>query len=121
VHFISLIPCISSVFIFYYRVMKLNFEEDIATYRDPANSTHRPCSDTFNNSCLKDLKTLSPLAAKIQRLVTRKRSNKSKKHKHEECEGDPEDELEQQSANSLSTGNDESPSSGGNRNGGGED
>ncbi|KAJ7690612.1 hypothetical protein B0H14DRAFT_3532196 [Mycena olivaceomarginata] len=101
--------------------MKLNFEEDIATYRDPANSTHRPCSDTFNDSCLKDLKTLSPLAAKIQRLVTRKRSNKSKKRKHEEREGDPEDELEQQSANSPSTGNDDGPSSGGDRNGGGED
>ncbi|KAJ7851796.1 hypothetical protein B0H14DRAFT_3660006 [Mycena olivaceomarginata] len=46
--------------------MKLNFEEDIETYRDPANSTHRPCSDTFNDSCLKDLKTLLPLAPKIQ-------------------------------------------------------
>ncbi|KAJ7847472.1 hypothetical protein B0H14DRAFT_3675982 [Mycena olivaceomarginata] len=100
--------------------MKLNFEEDIETYRDPANSTHRPCSDTFNDSCLKDLKTLSPLAPKVQRLVTRKRSNKSKKRKREEREVDPEEESEQQS-NLPSTGNDDGASSGGDGNGDGED
>lgn len=101
--------------------MKLNFEEDISIYGDPANSTHRPCSDTFNDGCLKDLKTISPLASKIQRLVTRKRSNKSKKGKREEREEDLEEEPEQQSANTPSTGNDDSASSGGGGNGCGED
>ncbi|KAJ7801160.1 hypothetical protein B0H14DRAFT_3489924 [Mycena olivaceomarginata] len=99
--------------------MKLNFEEDIETYRDPADSSHRPCSDTFNDSCLKDLKTLLPLAPKIQRVATRKRSNKSKKRKHSEREEDQEEEQEQQSADhgSPSTRNDRA-STGGEGNGG---
>ncbi|KAJ7913791.1 hypothetical protein B0H13DRAFT_1873535 [Mycena leptocephala] len=77
---------------FLIRSMKLNFEEDIAIYGDPVESTHCPSSDTFNDSCLKDLKALSPLAPKIQRVVARKRANKAKKRKHRD---EPEDEDEE--------------------------
>ncbi|KAJ6540596.1 hypothetical protein B0H19DRAFT_1078004 [Mycena capillaripes] len=71
--------------------MKLNFEEDIAVYADPVDSTHSPSADTFNDGCLKDLKALSALAPKIQRVVARKRANKSKKRKlREEAENDDE-------------------------------
>ncbi|KAF7351015.1 hypothetical protein MSAN_01663800 [Mycena sanguinolenta] len=78
--------------------MKLNFEEDITIYEDPVKSTHRPCSDTFNDSCLKDLKTLSALAPKIQRVAARKRANKTKKRKQREPDVE---EDEEPSADSL--------------------
>ncbi|KAJ7253006.1 hypothetical protein B0H12DRAFT_1233714 [Mycena haematopus] len=73
--------------------MKLNFEEDTETYGDPAESAHHPCSDPFRDNCLKDLKTLSPLAPKIQRVASRKRGNKTKKRKH--CEPEAEEEQQQ--------------------------
>ncbi|KAJ6592425.1 hypothetical protein B0H19DRAFT_1055150 [Mycena capillaripes] len=71
--------------------MKVNFEEDIAVYKDPVKSTHRPSSDTFDDGCMKDLKTLSPLAPKIQRVVARKRATKGKKRKlRDELENEDE-------------------------------
>jgi hypothetical protein len=77
---------------FLIRSMKLNFEEDIAIYRDPAESTHRPSTDTFNDSCLKDLKAFSLLAPKIQRVVARKRANKTKKRKQPDEPGNDDEE-----------------------------
>ncbi|KAJ7881720.1 hypothetical protein B0H14DRAFT_3433756 [Mycena olivaceomarginata] len=63
------------------KISLMNFEEDIAVYEDPVESTHRPSTDTFDDGCMKDLKTLSPLAPKIQRVVARKRATKTKKRK----------------------------------------
>ncbi|KAJ7798008.1 hypothetical protein B0H14DRAFT_3886724 [Mycena olivaceomarginata] len=77
--------------------MKLNLEEDIAIYEDPAKSTHRPCTDPFKDNCLKDLKTLSSLAPKIQRVAAKKRANKTKKRKHREPEAEEEEEQQDDS------------------------
>ncbi|KAJ7665487.1 hypothetical protein B0H14DRAFT_3909966 [Mycena olivaceomarginata] len=77
--------------------MKLNLEEDIAIYEDPAKSTHRPCTDPFKDNCLRDLKTLSSLAPKIQRVAAKKRANKTKKRKHRESEAEEEEEQQDDS------------------------
>ncbi|KAJ7230963.1 hypothetical protein B0H12DRAFT_1240083 [Mycena haematopus] len=82
--------------------MKLNFEEDTEAYEDPAESAHRPCTHPFRDDCLKDLKSLSPLAPKIQRVAPRKRANKTKKRKYPEAEA----EEEPQRGSSPPAGND---------------
>ncbi|KAJ7197513.1 hypothetical protein B0H12DRAFT_1238086 [Mycena haematopus] len=91
--------------------MKFSFEEDIEKHGDPVQSTHRPCSETFNDSCLKDLKTLSTFATQIQYIPSRKRSSKSKKRKHAERE-EGDEESEEERAPQSSNGVDDSRLSG---------